>query len=91
MSELQIDDTEENRQMIRFISELLVILERNGLAENDDTGVSTERAANILLTEVHDWYRTGQIDTDAESFVEYCERAQEANYEVDDIRDEFTT
>lgn len=90
MSEFQIDDTEENRRAIQFMTELLVVLGRHGLAGDEESEVNPERAANVLLTEVHDWYRTGKIATDATSFAEYCEQAQEANYVVDDLRDEFT-
>lgn len=86
-----LEPTEENLKMANFMNELLVVLKRHGLvADEGDTEVPHERAANVMISEIHDWYRSGRMDVDAASFTEYCEQVQEANYEADDINDEFT-
>lgn len=87
----EIESTEENLKMVNFMNELLVVLKRHGLAtEEGDVEVPHDRAANVMISEVHDWYRSGRMDVDETSFTEYCERVQEANYEADDINGEFT-
>lgn len=83
--------TEENIEMVQFMKEFLVVLKRHGLVEEGDSnGVPDERAAHVMLSEIHDWYRTGRIGSEAESFTKFCEQAQEVNYEVDDIEGEYS-
>lgn len=83
---------EENRNTVEFMAELLVVLKRHGLThEEGDSEVPHERAASVMVSEVHDWYRSGQLDVEAESFADFCERVQEVNYEVDDFEGEFSS
>jgi hypothetical protein len=85
------EPTEEDVKMLVFMREFAVLLDRYGLTQaDDDSEVPHERAAHVMISEVHDWYRSGRLDVGGDSFTGYCELIQEANYEVDDIEDEYS-
>jgi hypothetical protein len=83
--------TEQNLKMISFMQELMTLLQRYDLTQDStNPEIPHDRAAGVLITEVHDWFRSGRIDAETESFSDYCEALQELNYEVDDIEDEYS-
>ncbi|WP_394743071.1 hypothetical protein [Natronococcus roseus] len=85
----EIPATEENQKLGEFAIQMLAVFKENGLLK-EDADIPHERAANILLSEIHDWYRSGWMDIETESFADYCERVQEANYAADDLEGRYS-
>lgn len=86
-----IPATEENLKMMAFMRDVMAVFQKYELVQDEpDPEVPHHRAANVLISEVHDWHRSGRMDIDVESFTDYCEAVQEGNYEIDDIEGRYS-